>query len=202
MKELLIKNIHWLIIFYAANNLYTLYEERNGQLQNVLNATPGLQKKITRESKKLVQIEEFKKNLSETKKRVKEVVTQIEKVQKQLPSDVNDAEVQTLLGGIGDKLRVQDQNQSLGQEDNNGFYFAKIYDYSARSTFIQAIIFFENLEKAERILNVKSFNIQSIEEDVRGRFQIVDFQVQVESFRYNKSYRERDGIKEIEQQFD
>lgn len=201
MKELLIKNIHWLIIFYAGNNLFMLYEEKQEQLDSVLVQTPVIAAKIKKEEKKLVQIEEFKKNLNETKKRVKEVVSQIEKVQKQLPSDVNDAEVQTLLGSIGDKLRVQNQKQSPGREVNNGFYFAKDYNYSARGTFIQSIIFFENLEKAERILNVKSFNIKAINERVRSRFQIVDFQVLVESFRYNKGYRERDGIKEIENQF-
>lgn len=201
MKELLIKNFHWLIIFYAANNIFMLYEEKAEQLENVLVQTPVIQGKIKKEQQKLVQIEEFKKNLSETKKRVKEVVSQIEKVQKQLPSDVNDAQVQSLLSDIGEKLRVQDENQTPGQEDNNGFYFAKIYEYKARGTFIQSIIFFENLEKAERILNVKSFNIEAIQEEVRSRFQIVDFRIVIESFRYNKSYRERDGIKEIEQQF-
>lgn len=201
MKELLIKNFHWLIIFYAANNIFMLYQEKNEQYQNVLTQTPVIQAKIQKEQRKLIQIEEFKKNLTETKKRVKEVVKQIEKVQKQLPTDVNDAQVQSLLGDIGSKLRVQNESSSPGQEDNNGFYFAKIYNYKARGTFIQSIIFFENLEKAERILNVKAFNIEAIEDEVRSRFQIVDFEITVESFRYNKNYRESDGIKAIEQQF-
>tara|TARA_B100001971_G_scaffold213155_1_gene245494 strand:- start:84267 stop:84875 length:609 start_codon:yes stop_codon:yes gene_type:complete len=201
MKELLIKNFHWLIIFYAANNIFMLYQEKNDQYQNILTQTPVIKAKIEKEKRKLIQIEEFKKNLTETKKRVKEVVKQIEKVQKQLPTDVNDAQVQSLLSDIGSKLRVQSESSSPGQEDNNGFYFAKLYQYQARGTFIQSIIFFENLEKAERILNVKSFNIEAIKDVVRSRFQIVDFQITVESFRYNKNYRESDGIKAIEQQF-
>jgi len=201
MKELLIKNFHWLIIFYAANNIFMLYEEKNETYQNIISQTPVLEAKIRKEQKKLLQIEEFKKNLSETKKRVTEVVKQIEKVQKQLPSDVNDAQVQSLLSDIGAKLKVQNEQQSPKQEDNNGFYFAKEYEYKARGTFIQALIFFENLERSERILNVKSFNIESIKEDVRSRFQIVDFLINIESFRYNKNYRERDAVKEIEKQF-
>jgi Tfp pilus assembly protein PilO len=201
MKELLIKNIHWLLIFYAANNIFMLYEEKSEQFENIIAQTPVLSAKIQKEKRKLVQIEEFKKNLSATKKRVTEVVKQIEKVQKQLPSDVNDAEVQKLLSDIGSKLRVQDEQQAPKNETNNGFYFAKEYEYKARGTFIQSLIFFENLEKAERILNVKSFQINRIQENVRSRFQIVDFKIVIESFRYNKNYRERDAVKEIENQF-
>jgi Tfp pilus assembly protein PilO len=201
MKELLIKNIHWLLIFYAANNIFMLYEEKSEQFENIIAQTPVLSAKIQKEKRKLVQIEEFKKNLSATKKRVTEVVKQIEKVQKQLPSDVNDAEVQTLLSNIGKGLRVQSEQQAPREEQNNGFYFAKEYEYNAKGTFIQSLIFFENLQKAERILNVKSFVIASAEEDVRSRFQIVDFTIMIESFRYNKAYRERDAVKEIENQF-
>lgn len=201
MKELLIKNIHWLLIFYAANNIFMLYEEKSEQFENIIAQTPVLSAKIQKEKRKLVQIEDFKKNLSATKKRVTEVVKQIEKVQKQLPSDVNDAEVQKLLSNIGSKLRVQDEQQAPKNETNNGFYFAKEYEYKARGTFIQSLIFFENLEKAERILNVKSFQINRIQENVRSRFQIVDFKIVIESFRYNKNYRERDAVKEIENQF-
>lgn len=201
MKELIIKNIHWLIIFYAANNIFALYEEKSEQFENIIAQTPVLSSKIQKEKRKLVQIEEFKKNLSATKKRVTEVVKQIEKVQKQLPSDVNDAEVQRLLSEIGEKLRVQDEQQTPKNETNNGFYFAKEYEYKARGTFIQSLIFFENLEKSERILNVKSFNIERIQDNVRSRFQIVDFSIIIESFRYNKNYRERDAVKEIENQF-
>ncbi|MEX1099067.1 MAG: type 4a pilus biogenesis protein PilO [Bacteriovoracaceae bacterium] len=201
MKNVLIKNIHWFIIAYAAQGLFMLYSEKDEAYQNLITQTPVLKTKIAREKTKLSQIEEFKKNLSSTKDRVQEVVKQIEKVQKQMPSDVNDAEVQELLGNMATDLKMKQPNQSPGNEADHGFYFAKEYQFQGRGTFLQALIFFESLSKAERILNVKEVKIKHISEKVRSRFQIIDLQTKVESFRYNKNYKEKSGVEEIEKQF-
>lgn len=201
MKDLLIKNLHWFIIAYAVNNLYVMYSEKSEQLQNLQNATPGIQAKINREKRALAQIEDFKKNLSKTKERVLEVVKQIEKTQRQLPADVKDTEVQELLGGIANKLKMQSVQQSPGKEENNGFYFNKEYSFKAKGTFLQSLIFFESLSKAERILNVKKVKIEHDEAENRSRFQIVNMETTVESFRYNSSHVEKSGVEEIENQF-
>ena len=201
MKDVLIKNLHWFIFAYAAQGLFLMYTEKDEQYQELISQTPAIKAKIQREKRKLVQIEEFKKNLAATKERVKEVVKQIEKVQKQLPTDVNDAEVQELLGNIAQKLKMKKPQQVPKKEENLGFYFAKEYEFKGRGTFLQSLIFFESLAKAERILNVKNVKIEHISDKVRSRFQIIDMQTTVESFRYNKDYKEKSGVEEIEQQF-
>ncbi|MCO4755240.1 MAG: type 4a pilus biogenesis protein PilO [Bacteriovoracaceae bacterium] len=201
MKDVLVKNLHWFIFAYAAQGLFLMYTEKDEQYQALVTQTPSIKIKIQREKRKLVQIEEFKKNLAATKDRVKEVVKQIEKVQKQLPTDVNDAEVQELLGNIAEKLKMKKPKQVPKKEDNLGFYFAKEYEFQGRGTFLQSLIFFESLAKAERILNVKNVKIEHISDKVRSRFQIIDMQTTVESFRYNKNYKEKSGVEEIEQQF-
>lgn len=201
MKDLLIKNLHWFFVAYAVNNLFIMYTEKDEQLQNLKNTTPTIQSKITREKRNLAQIEDFKKNLSKTKERVLEVVKQIEKTQRQLPADVKDTEVQELLGGIANKLRMKDVQQSPGKEENNGFYFNKEYSFIAKGTFLQSLIFFESLSKAERILNVKKVKVEQDDSENRSRFQIVKMETTVESFRYNSSHVEKSGVEEIESQF-
>ena len=141
------------------------------------------------------------KNLTKSKERVKEVVKQIEKVQKQLPTDVNDTQVQSIIGDIANNLKIKDPSPTPEEETNNGFYFAKEYKFSAYGTFIQFLIFFENLEKTERILNIKSLKITFDQEKTRGRFPIVNLDTVIESFRYNQSYRERSGVEEIEKKY-
>ncbi len=91
--------------------------------------------------------------------------------------------------------------QSPGKETNNGFYFNKEYSFAAKGTFLQSLIFFESLANAERILNVKTVKISHDEEQNRSRFQIVNLETTVESFRYNTSHVEKSGVEEIENQF-
>lgn len=201
MKEQLVKNFHWVIILYACWGLFTIYEEKESELETSANVIAPMQAKINRQKRNLKKMESFKKNLTKSKERVREVVKQIEKVQRQLPSDVNDTEVQTLIGEIATSLKIRDPQPSPDKETNNGFYFAKEYKFSGFGTFIQFLIFFENLEKAERILNVKSFQLTFDQGKTKGRFPIVNIETVIESFRYNNSYKERSGVEEIENKY-
>jgi Tfp pilus assembly protein PilO len=201
MKEMLVRNFHWFIIAYAGLGLWNIYEEKTINLENSEQLAPAVVTKIQRAKNQIKKIERFKKNLSKSKERVQEVVKQIEKVQKQLPSDVNDTEVQSLIGDIAKKLKMVDPSPSPAQEQNNGFYFSKEYNFEAKGTFLQSIIFFENLKNSERILNVKSFDIRLDESMAKSRFPILTIKTVVESFRYNNSYREKSGVDEIENQF-
>lgn len=201
MISVLVKNLHWIIIAYAGFSLFTLYTEKSEAYESLRAQTPALKNKIAREKRNLSRIEEFKKNLSSTKQRVQEVVRQIEKAQRQLPSNVNDAQVQEMLSEIAEKLKMKSSRQMPGEESEQGFYFSKLYNFQARGTFLQTLIFFERLAKAERILNVKNFSIKHSEDDARSRFQIIDFEATVESFRYNPNYTEKSGVEEIESKY-
>ena len=201
MKDQIVKNLHWFIIAYVAWGIFGIYEEKMAMLENVKNAIPPIQTKIAQGKKKISEIETFKKNLTQSKERVEEVVKQIEKAQKQLPSDVNDTEVQELLGGIASGIRMKDPSPTPGKENNLGFYFAKEYEFKGVGTFIQHLIFFENLEKADRILNVKNVAMKLDESSIKSRFPIVMLQTLVESFRYNTAYREKSYVQDIEKQF-
>lgn len=201
MKNILIKYIHWVILLYAGNNLFTLYTEKSEALTQLESATEPMKVNIAREERKLKQIEEFKKNLEVTKNRVKEVVTEIEKVQKQLPEDLNAAVVQEMLSDLSTKLKIKNITQTPGNETMQGFYFVKEYNLRGIGTYLQSLILLENIEKSERILNVKSFEMSYSKEENRSRFPVLDVSLVLESYRYNKSYKEKSGVEEIENQF-
>lgn len=195
MKNTILKNLHLIIILYACYGYFTIYEEKSLIIEQESQETPSLEAKIEKANLKLKQIDKFKKNLEASKEKVREVVKQIEKVQKQLPSDVNDAEVQQLVGNMANDLKIKNPSPSPGKEVLNGFYFAKDYSFSGTGTFLQFLIFFENLSKAERILNVKKVSFSYVKETIRSRFQVLDLNAVVESFRYNKAHKEKvDGI--------
>jgi Tfp pilus assembly protein PilO len=201
MKEMLVRNFHWFIVAYAVLGIWEVYETKMEEIDRAQQQVPIVEGKIEKAKREIKKIERFKKNLSSSKERVKEVVKQIEKVQKQLPSEVNDTEVQSLIGDIAKKLKIQDPSPTPGSEKNNGFYFTKEYEFKGVGTFLQALILFENLEKSERILNVKSLNIELDEKKAKSRFPILNINTVVESYRYNNNYKERSGVNEIENKF-
>lgn len=195
MKELLIKNLHLLIFAWAGYGLYGIYEEKIMILEQTTQQTPVIESKIKKATKKLKDITKFKANLAASKERVNEVVKQIEKMQKQLPTDVNDAEVQRIMGNIATDLRIANATSKSNPERVEGFYFAKEYVFNGKGTFLQFLIFFEKLAKQERILNVKKVSLSQSENSLRSRFQVLKFETVIESFKYNVSYRERANVK-------
>lgn len=196
MKNFLIKNIHWFIILYAINGIYDAYVEKSESLSRNASELPIVKNKIDRAKLKLAKIDQFKKNLSASKERVAEVVKNIEKIQKQFPTEINDTEVQRILTELSGELKIVDAIPSPGTEEAHGFYFAKKYVLTAQGTYLQFLVFFENLAKADRILNVQqvSMSIDSSLEN-RSRFQVLNFETTIESFRYNPSYKESAEVK-------
>lgn len=201
MKNKILANFHIVFFFMAAMNLFELYEENTQKIESTENSIQSLEAKKIKQTRKLKQIETFKKNLSRSKERVIEVVKQIEKVQRQLPSDVNDAQVATKLSDLTKDLKFQNVNISPLKEENNGFYFTKKYSLKSEGTFLQSIILLENIQKQERILNVKNFEMKEIVENVRGRFKVLQLSTEIESYRYNTRYKEESGVQEIEKKF-
>ena len=191
MKDLIIKNIHIFIILLAAFNMFELYEEKDSQLIELESQKPAVVAQINRSKVKLKQIEKFKKNLTQSKKRVKDVLTQLEKVQKQLPGKLNATEVQQTMTDISDELKMLEPNPSPADEKMNGFYFANNYVFEAKGTFLQFLIFFEKLSKTKRILNVNDVTITTEENVSRSRFQILKLNTLIESYRFNAGYKEK-----------
>lgn len=199
--ESLVKNIHIFIMLYAFFNLYTIYEEQNEMYEQSVAQIPAAEVKIQNYKNKIAEIETFKANLEASKERVQEVVRQIERVQKQLPADVNDTLVQQYFTNTADKLRMIDPNPTTGEDRLNGFYFSKDYNFKASGTFLQTLILLEQISKSERILNIKALSMKKTNLNKRSRFQILDIEMQVESYRYNTNYQEKSGVEEIERQF-
>src|SRR5690606_29286257 len=109
---------------------------------------PGLHTSIEKSKKKIAEIETFKENLAASKERVQEVVKQIEKVQKQLPTDVNDTLVQQYFSKTAEKLRMLNPNPTTQIEILNGFYYTKNYKFTASGTFLQTLILLEQISKS------------------------------------------------------
>jgi Tfp pilus assembly protein PilO len=187
--EKLIKQLHWIIVLYTATNVWFAFEDHTAALETKQASLTSAEAYKAKLKRKLKQIDKFKKNLQASQERVQAVIKQIEKLQKQLPSDSNDAEIQNYLGSKANKLLMRNPAPAPGDEKNNGFYLSRAYSFTASSTFLQFLIFMENIKESERILNVTKFEVKHSGSGDRSSQQILDVKTEIESYRYNKDYK-------------
>jgi len=192
VKDFFIKNIHMFILFYTGYNLFTIWEDKSALLETSTASKISAEDKLTKSKASLDEVDRFNKNLEESRKRVSGVVENIKKIQRQLPSEFNNAEVQKIMADIANSLKMINPEMKPKEEISNDFYFSKDYIFDSKGTFLQALILFEKLEelsKVGRILNVKyvRFTLDP-EADKRSRFKVLKVNTIVESYRYNPNY--------------
>lgn len=199
--EKLLKNLHWIIIAYAAFELYTLYNDANEKLvdielqQEVRRTELSKNKKIQRE------ISNYYKNIEEEKIKIERVAREIEKMQQLLPSDISDSENINLLRKMAEDVNIKEISIAPETEMDRGFYLARRYKIKAKATFLQFLIMFEKIAENKRILNVGESSFKKSEQPQRSKFQVIDGELIIEAYRYNTNFKENRGIDELEQQF-
>lgn len=204
MKELtgtLLARLHWIIMLYAAWSVFEIYSGHETQLEEITLQREPLEAEISKAEERLKQIEEFRKNVDQTKTRVTEVFSSIERVQKQLPSEVSDIEILDMITKEGRSLNMPSIEPSPLEEQSFGFYISKPYRIKAKGTFLQFVIFMERINSAERLFNVREFKMVSPPDSQRSRFQVVDFEAVIDTYKYNTLHSESSGLAEIESQF-
>jgi Tfp pilus assembly protein PilO len=192
MIDQLTKSIHILFLFYAGYLAYDHQILQEAKLVDVTNQFDANKIKLTRVERDLKEVKTFEENLEQSKKRVQEVVEKIETIQRQLPSEIKDAQVNGTLEEFSRKLKIINPTPVPKEEINHKFYISKDYNFDAEGTYLQFLIFFEKLETLAlngRILNVKYVRLRTNKEaDPRSRFQILNMSTTLEAYKYNTDF--------------
>lgn len=197
----ILSKLHILILLYGAWSFYSVYSDYENQVEEINVQKPAIEAEIKKAEQKLSQIDEFRKNVDQTKLKVNEVFGNIEKVQRQLPSEINDIEILDFLSKEGRTLNIPELEPNPKEEQPMGFYISKQYSIKGRATFLQFVVFLERINGAERLFNIKNFKISAPVEAQKGRFQVVNFEATIDTFKFNSSHKESSGVEEIESEF-
>lgn len=197
----LISNIHWIIILYTAFQCFTVFEENNSKLDQLKESLPIIQTQLAKQRKEYKQIRSYFKDIEEAKKNIEIVAKEVEKIQRKLPSQVDDTVNLSLFRNVSEKLNMKSVNLQPSIEDNRGFYIAKEYILKAQATYLQFIRFMEDVGNSEKLINITDVDFQKLEKKQRGRFQLIDGTVKIEAYRYNSNHREDRGFDQIEAEF-
>lgn len=192
MKDLvnkLIANAHIFLFLYGIYGAYTLYDEHNIQLTEIQNQSLALDGEIEQNQRKVKEIQEFSKKTDEYKVRVEEVAKNIEAVQKQLPAETNDTQILGFFQGEMSSLNIKDSNFTPGKEDKSTYFVSKEYSLKAKGTFLQFLIFLERIGTADRIYNIKTLKLESLNAPQKGRFQVISGEGVIQAFRFNPDFK-------------
>lgn len=200
MSKILSK-LHYFIILWVFYGAYNSYEEHLQALE-ILNAQiPTIEQFILKAKKQKKEIKNYNQDIIEAKLRIEKVADEIEKLQKQLPTNISVTDNLDLLNNLATNLNLKNIALAPDVEEERGFYISQKYKFKADGTYLQFLIFLEKISVQERILNIYkiSFNKNSVKQ--KGRFQIISGEIVIETFKHNPNFKEERGIDAIEKQF-
>ncbi|PIK14479.1 type 4a pilus biogenesis protein PilO [Halobacteriovorax sp. JY17] len=197
MKKL-VANLHIFIFLYLAFGVFTKFQEHSEKLLQMEGQIPALTAKINKNKREKKQLSSYLKDVEAAKERIELVATEVEKIQKKLPDTVDDTKNLSLLKSLAEKLNIKSIYLTPLEEITKGFYIAKRYSMKASGTYLQFLMLMEQVGNAQSILNVKRIALENQQEKQRGRFQIINADIIIETYRYNTGYKESRGIEDIE----
>ena len=197
----ILSKLHIFVFIYLSFGVYTKWVESDENKERVNGEIPSLQVRIRKAEKERKQLKNYLKDVESAKGRIELVASEIEKLQKKLPDVVDDTKNLSRLKKIAEQINIKNIYLTPMNEINNGFYIAKRYNVKASGTYLQFLLFVDKVGAEASILNIKRLYLENVQKKQRGRFQIINGDIIVETYRYNKSYKENRGIDKIESEF-
>lgn len=200
MKELMgkfLSQLHVIIVVYSAYGFYDAYMSHEEQLAMITEQVPGIEQQIKASQKKLDEIKQFREDIEQSKDKVNQVFANIERVQKQLPSDISDIEVLDYFTKEARGLNIPEIEPNPLQEQPLGFYVSKPYKVMGRGTYLQFLVYLERINSSERLYNIRSLKLIADKEPQKSRFQVINFEALIDTFKFNSSHQETSGVDEI-----
>ena len=189
----------WLfILLWCGYQVYNKYEEHTGQLRLAKDELPSLEAQIVKKQKEKKDLENYFADIEEAKEKIEKVASEIERLQQQFPAQISDTDNLAMISSLAEILNIKQIFLSPGTEEDKGFYFTKFYNIKAAGTYLQLLIFLEKIGEAKRLLNVHDMKLTKMEKKQKGRFQLINVEMNIGVYRYNPNYKESRGIDEIE----
>ena len=195
----LIQKTHVFILLWVAYTSYSFYETHIEKLEEIKNRVPVMRNKIKRKRKELKELQNYLKDIEEAKKQIEKVAQENERIQKKFPTSINDSENLSLVSSLANKLNILNLKLTPKEEKKKGFYFSKVYNLTGTGTFLQFLILLEKIsDRKDKLMNIGQIELKRSNVRNKGRFQLIDANINLIVYRYNSSFKEDRGIDKIE----
>tara|TARA_B100000683_G_C12372096_1_gene507620 strand:+ start:256 stop:903 length:648 start_codon:yes stop_codon:yes gene_type:complete len=197
----ILSKLHFFILLWVVYSVFDKYESHSTKITEIQNRIPIIKNKIKRKNKELKDLQRFLKDVEKAKKMIEKVAQENERIQRQFPSRINDSENLGMVSSMVNRLNILDLKLTPKEEENKGFYFIKRYNLKATGTFLQFLILLEKIgEKKDKLMNIGDLTFKKSNIKNKGRYQLIDVDMNLLVYRYNNNFKEDRGIDKIEKE--
>ena len=197
----ILSKLHFFILLWVVYSVFDKYESHSSKITEIQNRIPIIKNKIKRKNKELKDLQRFLKDVEKAKKMIEKVAQENERIQRQFPSRINDSENLGMVSSMVNRLNILDLKLTPKEEENKGFYFIKRYNLKATGTFLQFLILLEKIgEKKDKLMNIGDLTFKKSNIKNKGRYQLIDVDMNLLVYRYNNNFKEDRGIDKIEKE--
>lgn len=196
------KFVHIFALLYAIYSVYTVYSTISTERDSVDQELATAQQEKESKEKEYNDLQSFVKDVDAAKENIKKVAEELDALRRKLPSDNSDVATIEVIQKIVKDINLQDVDlKPEPNEQNMGFYLIRNINFKATGTYLQFLLLMESIGNNERIFNMPKVTLTKSAKAQRGRFQLVDVNVLINTYRYNPDYTEDTGIQKIEEEF-
>lgn len=199
--SLFIPRLHLLWILWVGYATYLFFIEAQQGVALVMSQETMMAAKVIKKRTETHVMKSYILDAENAKQKIELVASHVEKLQKKLPMAISDAKILDYFMTTAKLLRIKDFTSEPSNEISKGFYVIKEYNFKMSGTYLQLLVFFEEVAKSEQLLNIKALDIVKSKKVTKSRFGVVNVTGVLESYRYNKNHKEDRGIEAIEKQY-
>ena len=192
--DILIKLLPWLLIAYGFWGGYETFDNRVLEVKNMEGEVSSLNAKLKKLKKVKKDIESYYSDRDVAKDNMEKISKDFEIAQKKLPEKQDDKENIRLFEEITKKVYIKNAKINMGNNKKKSGYIEKSYRVNGTGTYLQFLLFFEQLYKNEQLFDVSDILFRTVEIQEVGRFQVIDGQFDIKSYVYNASSDMKKGV--------
>lgn len=161
---------------------YVEFEEQQTMLSSQLETEKAA---LEKSQKALGEIKVFQDSLETQRGITQALKTQLEQMQNQLPVEPQGTEVIRELTTISENINMRKRVINPAPEVVNTDFVIEKFNIEGELTYIQLIVFLEQLMKTGRIYDMNEINVSTLAESKNSRYNYLRFNASLQTFRFN-----------------
>ena len=182
MISKIIGKIHFAIIAYFIFGVYEKYIEHSDKIENLKNSQESKEAQVKKRQQDTATRELLESDVGSAKQRIENMAKELDLLKKKLPLRVSPEKDISLFESMINDVNMKNISVTSTGVKKEQSYVMSEYSITAQGTYLQLLIFLEKLAEMDRLLNVQSVILKTPEENVRGRYQVIDISTVVVSF--------------------
>jgi type IV pilus assembly protein PilO len=186
------KNQLFAIIVMASLGIvsYLFYSFSNEEVPVLVSERQAKEAEISRQRGELRRLQEFAKNIQQIKADFRELNVQLESALEHMPRTYNLPQLLRRLNMVAQNsgVEIQKFKPTKGEEKGDGAFFSTIqFEISLRGTYMQTLVFLDQMSRLKRIISVDSINLAVAKnENLRSGATVADSIALVRTYRFSE----------------